>query len=188
MIEECQANEGGVLYLGSSTTTVVSDIVVKDASAQNGAAIFMEDGSQLQATHVYIHHTCHDGARSVLRLSDVAGQIPLRGFRINATACDPSVSLIEGAIDRISIPSCAQQLYADVVSGRGERICGADATCADEQIATSLNLTAPTCRCADPFYANPGAVRNAALTPYLAAGGCVSAPYATQVVVVSDRL
>jgi len=190
-VRECQAAQGGGVYLGNYALAVLTDVVIRDTVAQSGSCIYMEDSTQMQTTHVKLH-THADSSSSVLRLaardSAIDSRLPLRGLLINSTGCNTSMPLVDYDVARVTTPLCADGLYYDIASKRGEGICGPNAKCTDMRLHPSIELSTPTCSCDAPFYTTPGSQHNSHVTPYVTTGGCVSAPHAVSALVVTNRL
>ncbi|KAL1499616.1 hypothetical protein AB1Y20_011815 [Prymnesium parvum] len=173
-VVRCAAGEGGAFFLGSSTRNVFFSVRVSEARAPSGAAFYIMERSQVQATQLRIFHSC--GAAStaasaaVIYLHGAASTyLQVRGSLIVTAGCDPSQRILAS-----SDPSRNVAL-------RAETICGPNAVCEDLPLHPSLNVTTPTCSCRDPFESVQSDSASPEMTPYLAAGGCAPIPAAKQV-------
>ena len=125
IVAKCGADEGGAFYLGPAAIAVLEDVIVRETTAARGAAVFMTQGSQLQATHVIVSHECNGSTpSSVLHITGAQTtqrMLPIRGFKINSTNCDSSAVLIEGRSSPIRTPQCSDDVFADVTR-RGDAL------------------------------------------------------------------
>lgn len=193
-IKRCRADVGGALFVGQQSLAVLTSLMMEDMEAQSATVLYMSETSRLQATHVHIRHSCLDGANSsVLRLASSDSQadpkLPLRGVWLNVSHCESTTTLVEYDPATLATLHCFDNVFEDQVSRRTENICGPNTACADVTMHPLVSITTPVCSCEVPFYVAPSAMGSSqAVTPYVPAGGCVSAPRAVQALVVTDNL